>query len=436
MANDLNSAGAPEVEYILPPAPGTSLAVRDAAVTSLAARFMAAPSLLATDGKTRVTAELARVVAETALLYELDPLLGHLMLYEGKAYITAQGLSSWAEGHPMYDGYDWRVLSIAERTDMGKADMEVGVEVLIFRKDRTHPTREYGFASSAKPYRGNVVERSHALEMAHKRAYYRGLMKACPPNMTRRRLLDPDLPLDEQQYRARLAAVPTHPDRPQGVEWREFYRRCGQAGIAHDEALRRVKAAGFDLTWVDPETGETRDSMVGFEGTVYDALVIVGLEQPRVASGTPRPVAADPKSSAQQRRRRHSIDAANAEATAAHATDSASITSGAPTTATASTTAAQTPEGHPNAPAAAEAAPGPPQAQSGPSTPDGPAPDETGRFMARIRAMARANEAAKLESDIARAAGDGTITGQQATALVRQLRSRESALRESGKGGA
>ncbi|MCH7891599.1 MAG: response regulator [Gemmatimonadetes bacterium] len=98
-----------------------------------------------------------------------------------------------------------------------------------------------------------------------------------------------------------------------GYEFCRLAREVSEAPIMLLTALSKEheKVKGFDLTWVDPTTGEERDSMMGFEGTVADALVHVGLEEPKRYRGEITPDTT--KGPADQQRRRRAIDETNEE---------------------------------------------------------------------------------------------------------------------------
>lgn len=232
-------------------------------------------------------------MASMALAYGLDPALGHIELYEGKPYPTIDAMVAWADQHPQYDGYESRQLTATEAQDLGYDADQIVVEVLVHRKDRRFPTKEYGTASATKPFRNNKAEREHPHAFARKRALYRGIRRGLPMNMTAARsglFVDPDRDLLEQHDNLIADSEPTHADRDQGSEWSLFWQLATAADFTKDQVYDRIEGRGHDLTVTDPDTGELRKSMLAFTGTPLEALDILGLKSAPDA----RLTAADP----------------------------------------------------------------------------------------------------------------------------------------------
>ena len=276
---------------VLAPRVSTELAMQNRdTIVAIADRFM---QLNPISGTGTVDKPMAVRMATMALAYGLDPALGHIEVYESKPYVTIDGMAAWADKNPHYDGYEWRYLDGVEKQDFGYAADDVVVEVLVHRKDRKHPTKEYGSANSNRPHRGNPVERTFPREMARKRALYRAIRFGLPMNMNARNGLhiDPNRDLLEQHESLITESKPALADRPRGSEWRQFWQVVGQAGLTREHVYERIQGRGHDLDYTDPETGELRASMLAFTGTPLEALDILGLKTAPDASLT----AADPE---------------------------------------------------------------------------------------------------------------------------------------------
>ena len=304
------------VPEVLPPrGNSTTLALRnEETIKAMALRFAQVNPITGDASE-----DLTRQMAQMALAYGLDPALGHIEIYEGKPYPTIDAMVAWADQNPAYDGYEHRQLSRAEAQDMGYRADTIVVEVLVHRKDRRYPTKEYGTANPNNPYRNNPTEEQFPAEMARKRGLYRAIRFGLPMNMQARAgmELDPDRDLMAQHRQLVADSTPKTPDVPRGMEWRQFWARVRQEGLTNDEVHETVRVKGFDIDYIDPETGDIRPSMLAFEGTPHDALVLLGIEKARALRGEIRP---DDEAPAHDTRvKREAIaqqNAANAEAAA------------------------------------------------------------------------------------------------------------------------
>ena len=112
------------------------------------------------------------ILAQAAVAYDLDPVLGEITYYEGKPYITCDGWYRKVSGCQLYDGEEKRTLSHEEAKPMRLVccPEAVIVGVKAHRKGRTFASEAYGRACSVHVYRGNATEKAFPYDLALKRA--------------------------------------------------------------------------------------------------------------------------------------------------------------------------------------------------------------------------------------------------------------------------
>lgn len=122
-------------------------------------------------------------LAEAAVAYDLDPVMGEITLYEGRPYIQAVGWRRKVLQSPVFDGEsDQRMLppeEIKQRgfrcfNHSGACPAMVVVGLRVYRKGIRHVPEVYGAACPVHPYRSNPVEAKDPNAMAYKRAFMRG----------------------------------------------------------------------------------------------------------------------------------------------------------------------------------------------------------------------------------------------------------------------
>lgn len=108
--------------------------------------------------------------------------LGELMLYQGKPYITRNGMIRVAHQSGLLGGIVPRPATSLERRQYGATEDEVLWVCDVHRHGAPRPFRGWGCVNVAKDR--NPVAKQFPREMAKKRALYDGLRMAFPPDET------------------------------------------------------------------------------------------------------------------------------------------------------------------------------------------------------------------------------------------------------------
>ena len=211
-------------------------------------------------------------LAEVALAFGLNPLIGELMLYQGQIYITAPGRVRIADNHPAYDGYEHAPVLGDELKAMRAHEGEVIWKCTVYRRDRTHPTVAYGRAGG--PKERNSVAQADPVTMAQKRAIHRALRAAFPvpipgvedaaTTMQIRAIhaVDEELDVSREDRRAALEAT---------------------FGVSASNELTAAQASAYLDTRsvdIDPETGEIRNPLDAPEGMEAEVRAIDAAADP------------------------------------------------------------------------------------------------------------------------------------------------------------
>lgn len=128
-----------------------------------------------------------RMFAGLAIRYGLDPLMGHLVWYEGKPLIALDGHISIANRNPKFKGIDARPMTAEEKTGYGLENEPYAWICYAFKEGMQAPSIGTGTANPNKPYRskldprtgeyvgGNIVERERPWSLARSRAINQSL---------------------------------------------------------------------------------------------------------------------------------------------------------------------------------------------------------------------------------------------------------------------
>lgn len=131
------------------------------------------PTMLERIEKARWTSEVAKVdrpiLAALAVQYGLDPIMGELIIYENKPYVTFNGWLRKIQEHPQFAGIEDRPMTKEERDAYGFTAPTCWI-AKIHRHDWKVPAVGTGTADAANPYRNNPVERKFPQAFARKRA--------------------------------------------------------------------------------------------------------------------------------------------------------------------------------------------------------------------------------------------------------------------------
>jgi hypothetical protein len=130
--------------------------------------------------------------------YNLDLLLGHLVLIDGRAYITRDGLLHVAHESGQFDG-----IEVSEPLQMDDGQWRCVAKV--WRKDMSHPFVYSGRYAAANRRRGNA---NYEPEMAIKVAEV----------MSLRRAFDVSAPIAEERWNEAAAPEAGNPETPRSID--------------------------------------------------------------------------------------------------------------------------------------------------------------------------------------------------------------------------
>ncbi len=128
-----------------------------------------------------------RMFAGLAIRYGLDPLMGHLVWYEGKPLVALDGHINIANRNPKFKGVDARPMTAEEKTAYGLENEPYAWICYAFKEGMQAPSIGTGTANPNKPYRskldprtgewigGNIVERERPWSMARARSINQAL---------------------------------------------------------------------------------------------------------------------------------------------------------------------------------------------------------------------------------------------------------------------
>lgn len=179
--------------------------------------------------------DMALAVARVAVAYGLDPLMGELIPYQGKPYLTIDGRIRIADRHPAYDGYDIEPASEVERKALGAGSDQAVWKCTVYRKDRKRPTVAYGRAGGqADP--NSAAKNTWTAEIAQKRAIHRALRAAFPA---------PIPGLEESLSPEQLRAIHAY-DNDAGVTPEERSATLVDTfGVEHSNELTKDQASAY-----------------------------------------------------------------------------------------------------------------------------------------------------------------------------------------------
>jgi hypothetical protein len=116
-------------------------------------------------------------VAEIAVRYGYDPLMGEVTVYEGKIYVTLDGALRDAKRIPNFQGIQTTPLTEQEREGRG-IKQPIAYRCELYRADWKVPAVGIGVADPAQPFRNNPVERTQPHALAEARAIRRAVRLA------------------------------------------------------------------------------------------------------------------------------------------------------------------------------------------------------------------------------------------------------------------
>jgi hypothetical protein len=186
--------------------------------------------------------------------YGLDPVLKHVVLIQGRIYVTRDGLLHVAHKSGQFDG-----IEVLDQTDSTTHHV---AKVAVYRKDMTRPFTYVG------RYPKNGANKLYGPEMAVK----------CAEVMCFRRAFDVSAPAREEQwdlddspaYPVQPAAAEAPRDDPRREVDAAFSRREPAASIAPCWAMLRAEFAQAHRAWTDELAGYQLDPPESVEfGTVF-----------------------------------------------------------------------------------------------------------------------------------------------------------------------
>jgi hypothetical protein len=118
---------------------------------------------------------MQRMIARIAIAYGLDPLMGELIPYQGKPYVTIEGRLRKAQEHEDYRGLECRPATQEEREAFRCGPNDHLWRCEVYRADWPKPVIGWGRVRSDE---GSPVAKQHPQLMAEKRAKARALRDA------------------------------------------------------------------------------------------------------------------------------------------------------------------------------------------------------------------------------------------------------------------
>jgi hypothetical protein len=202
-------------------------------------------------------------VARVALAYQLDPFMEELIPYQGKPYVTIAGRIRIADNHPMFDGYDLEPATEAEHRALGAHEGEAVWKCVVYRKDRSRPTKAFGRAGG--PAEQNPVARRWLPEIAQKRAMHRALRAAFPLNLPG---------VEERSSAAQLRAIHAA-DAEAGIDREARHQALTETfGVDSSDELTSAQAGAYlDERVVDSHT----EIEVAYEPSMQDEVEVIDL---------------------------------------------------------------------------------------------------------------------------------------------------------------
>lgn len=118
---------------------------------------------------------LGRMIAKVSIAYGLDPLMGELILFQGKPYVTIDGRLRKAQEHEQYAGLECRPATQEEREQFRCAETDHLWRAEVYRRDWKKPVIGWGRVTANE---GSPVAKAHPQLLAEKRAKARALRDA------------------------------------------------------------------------------------------------------------------------------------------------------------------------------------------------------------------------------------------------------------------
>lgn len=187
----------------------------------------------------QLTPEQQATLADIAVRYGYDPLMGEVTVYEGKIYVTVDGALRDAKRVPHFQGILTIPLTQQEREARG-IKQPIAYKCELYRADWRVPAIGIGVADPANPMRNNPVERQQPHTLAEARAIRRAvrLAREAPSGLIREDIdLEtgevlaqqdaPALPVnsaartDANESTAREMPAPEPPEPPLELAWRK-----------------------------------------------------------------------------------------------------------------------------------------------------------------------------------------------------------------------
>ncbi len=134
----------------------------------------------------QLTPEQQVTLAEIAVRYGYDPIMGEVTVYEGKIYVTLDGALRDAKRVPHFEGLQTTPLTQQEREARG-IRQPIAYRCELYRADWRVAAVGIGVADPANPMRNNPVERSQPHALAEARAIRRAvrLAREAPSGLVR-----------------------------------------------------------------------------------------------------------------------------------------------------------------------------------------------------------------------------------------------------------
>ena len=246
----------PSPQYALAP---PSIRADGGAVAETARLMLASARIGGKEGlfEGSLTEAQAYQIARLAVGYGLDPFAQHIIVYQGRPYITKKGAFANACEHPQYDGVEYEPADQDTRARWRVEPSDFLVIARVWRKDRRLPFVGIGIVSPSGADVNQPVAKKHPQLMAVARATRRALLDAFSlPIPFARPEIDPTgLEMEEGGYPEGgiIEGRESFPDRPSLAQLAALHAAVGKLGWTGNDDPKYRSYLG-DVMGVDSST--------------------------------------------------------------------------------------------------------------------------------------------------------------------------------------
>ena len=181
-----------------------------------------------------------KLLAQVAITYGFDPLMGEVTIYQGRPFVSIDGRYRKAQESGLLDGVETRPANKQERIDWGIPDGDYFFRSEIYVKGATHPFVAWGRVHKAETLGGKGFKpvEKNPQRMAEKRAEAQGLRKGFHiPLPSAEEIGSPEYEI----------TVPTVESKPTPKAKPEDLPNAARAAMEARDAFKALKAESGEL---------------------------------------------------------------------------------------------------------------------------------------------------------------------------------------------